>query len=115
MFDRDKKNGPAMGEASLIDSDMRITGSVTSVGDIILAGSVEGEIKCRNLFVEDQAILTGTIEAEETVVSGQVNGQVNAETLRITNTGVFDGVIKARGIEVESGAHVTAKFRKRRR
>ena len=115
MFDRDKKNGATAGEASLIDTDMRITGSVTSVGDIILAGSVDGEIKCRNLIVEDQATLTGTIEAEETVVSGQVNGEVNADTLRITNTGVFDGVIKTKGIEVENGAHVTAKFRKRRR
>ena len=115
MFERDKKNGPVAGEASLIDTDMRITGSVTSVGDIILAGTVEGEIKCRNLFVEDQATLTGTIEAEETVVSGQVNGEVNADTLRITNTGVFDGIIKTKGIEVEHGANVTAKFRKRRR
>ena len=115
MFDRDKKNGQGASEASLIDTDMRITGSVTSVGDIILAGSVEGEIKCRNLYVEDQAVLTGTIEAQETVVSGQVNGEVNAETLRITNTGVFDGVIKTKGIKVEKGAHVTAKFRKRRR
>ncbi len=79
MFDRDKKNGPGAGEASLIDTDMRITGSVTSVGDIILAGSVDGEIKC------------------------------------ITHTGVFDGVIKTGGIKVENGAHVTAKFRKRRR
>ena len=82
---------------------------------MFLAGSVDGEIKCRNLFVEDKAVLTGSIEAEETVVSGQVNGEVNAEILRITNTGVFDGVIKTKGIEVENGAHVTAKFRKRRR
>jgi len=115
MFDRDKKNGSGAGEASLIDTDMRITGSVTSVGDIILAGSVDGEIKCRNLYVEDQAVLTGSVEAKETVVSGQVNGEVNAETLRITHTGVFDGVIKTGGIKVENGAHVTGKFRKRRR
>ena len=115
MFDRDKKNGQGASEASLIDTDMRITGSVTSVGDIILAGSVDGEIKCRNLYVEDQAVLTGSVEAKETVVSGTVNGEVNAETLRITDTGVFDGVIKTGGIKVENGAHVTAKFRKRRR
>ena len=43
MFDRDKKSGPVAGEASLIDTDMRITGSVTSVGDIVLAGSVGGQ------------------------------------------------------------------------
>ena len=115
MFDRDKKNGATAGEASLIDTDMRITGSVTSVGDIILAGSVDGEIKCRNLIVEDQATLTGTIEAEETVVSGQVNGEVNSDTLRITNTGGFDGVITTKGTDGENGAHVTAKCRKRRR
>ena len=67
MFDRDKKNGPNAGEASLIDTDMRITGSVTSVGDIVLVGSVDGEIKCRNLFVEDKAVLSDRRDHEKRI------------------------------------------------
>ena len=48
MFERDKKNEMGDGVTSLIDADMRITGTVVSSGDIILAGGVEGEIKCRS-------------------------------------------------------------------
>ena len=74
MFERDKKTDTGDEVTSLIDADMRITGSVVSSGDIILAGGVEGEIKCRNLLIEDQALLTGNVNADEAIVAGQVNG-----------------------------------------
>ncbi|MGC6453819.1 MAG: bactofilin family protein [Candidatus Puniceispirillaceae bacterium] len=115
MFERDKKNEAGEPVTSLIDADMRITGTVVSSGDIVLAGGVEGEIKCRNLYVEDAAILTGNVSADEAIVAGHLNGEVNVGTLRIKDTGNFDGVIKADGIEVENGAVVTARFRKKRR
>ena len=112
MFERDKKGDEV---TSLIDADMRITGSVVSSGDIILAGGLEGEIKCRNLLIEDQALLTGNINADEAVVAGKVNGEVNVAVLRIKDTGVFDGIIKANGVEVDNGAVVKARFRKKKR
>lgn len=115
MFEREKKNEGGESVASLIDEDMRITGTVVSSGDIILAGGVEGEIQCRHLFVEDQAKLTGNINAEETVIAGVVSGEVSSGILRIKSTGNFDGILKTSGIEVEEGAIVNARFRKRRR
>ena len=115
MFERDKKTEAGDGVTSLIDADMRITGTVVSSGDSILAGGVEGEIMCRNLLVEDQAVLTGNVNADEAVVAGQVNGEVNVAVLRIKDTGVFDGIIKANGVEVDNGAVVKARFRKKKR
>ena len=115
MFERDRKTELGEGVTSLIDSDMRITGTVVSSGDIILAGGVEGEIKCRNLLVEDQAVLNGNVNADEAVVAGQLNGEVNVAVLRIKDTGVFDGIIKANGVEVDNGAVVKARFRKKKR
>lgn len=115
MFEREKKSESAEPVTSLIDADMRITGTVVSSGDIVLAGGVEGEIKCRNLYVEDEAVLTGNVSAEEATVAGQLNGEVNVGTLRIKGSCRFDGVIKADGVEVENGAVVTARFRKKRR
>ena len=115
MFERDKKGESGEPITSLIDADMRITGTVVSSGDIVLAGGVEGEIKCRNLYVENEAVLTGNVSADEAVIAGQLNGEVNVGTLRIKGTGNFDGVIKADGVEVENGAVVTARFRKKRR
>lgn len=115
MFERDKKGEAGEPITSLIDADMRITGTVVSSGDIVLAGGVEGEIKCRNLYVEDDAVLTGNVSAEEAVIAGKLNGEVNVGTLRVKGTGNFDGIIKADGVEVENGAVVTARFRKKRR
>ena len=104
MFERDRKSESGDAVTSLIDADMRITGTVVSSGDIILAGGVDGEIKCRNLFIEDEAVLTGNVNAEEAVVAGQVDGEVNVGTLRIKDTGKFDGVIRAAGIEANMSA-----------
>jgi cytoskeletal protein CcmA (bactofilin family) len=115
MFERDKKGEAVEPITSLIDADMRITGTVVSSGDIVLAGGVEGEIKCRNLYVEDDAVLTGNVSAEEAVIAGKLNGEVNVGTLRVKGTGNFDGIIKADGVEVENGAVMTARFRKKRR
>ena len=67
---------------------MRITGTVVSSGDIVLAGQLDGEIKCRTLVVEDEAVLTGTVNATETIVSGNLNGEVTSDVLRIKETGV---------------------------
>ena len=115
MFERGKQDSTSDGVASLIDEHMRIAGSVVSSGDIILAGGVEGEIKCRNLFVEDNATLTGHITADEAVIAGNVSGEVKTAVLRIKSSGHFDGVIRAAGVEVEDGAVVMAKFRKGRK
>lgn len=115
MFERDKTGPGSPGDASLIDADMRITGTVISSGDIVLAGQLDGEIKCRTLVVEDEAVLTGTVNATETIVSGNLNGEVTSDVLRIKGTGVFDGAIKAKSVEVEKGASVKARFRKVRR
>ena len=115
MFERDKSGPASQGDASLIDADMRITGTVVSSGDIVLAGQLDGEIKCRTLVIEDEAVLTGTVNATETILSGNLNGEVTSDVLRIRETGVFDGAIKAKGVEVEKGAVIKAKFRKVRR
>ena len=115
MFERGKQDGAGDGVASLIDEHMRITGSVVSSGDIILAGGVEGEIKCRSLLIEDNASLTGNITADEAIIAGNVSGEVKSAILRIKSSGNFEGVIRSNGIEVEEGAVVLAKFRKARK
>ena len=41
---------------SVISSDMKIKGKISADGDLVLLGSVVGDIKCHSLSVED----TGT-------------------------------------------------------
>jgi len=112
VFEKNKKDeGPDM-VASLIDANMRITGSVESSGDIVLAGKVEGDVICKSLVVKDEAVISGSVKTEEVVIAGQVSGDVTSDRVQLTSTAKFDGTLRCSGIEVEAGAHVTAKFNK---
>jgi len=115
LFEKGKKEDGEEGNASLIDEDMRITGSVTSSGDIILAGVVDGDINCRNLVVENNASLTGSLNTADAVIAGNVKGDVVSDRVQILDTAHFEGDLKCSGIQVEAGAHVVARFNKRRK
>ena len=46
-------------EKSVISSDMKIKGKISADGDLVLLGSVVGDIKCHSLSVEDTGTLKG--------------------------------------------------------
>jgi len=46
------------------------------------------------------------------VIAGKVSGDVTSDRVQLTSTAKFDGTLRCSGIEVEAGAHVTAKFNK---
>ena len=112
MFKNSESNGIDSENVSVIDDKMRITGTVVSDGDVILAGQLDGQIICNKLTVEDGAILNGTIETGEVVISGTVTGDVVSINAQIEASGRFEGDLKCIGIEVEAGAYVAAKFKK---
>ena len=69
MFERDKKTETGDGVTSLIDADMRITGTVVSSGDIVLAGQytqvyavvvLQGLTNAYGLVVARRAQVIGT-------------------------------------------------------
>jgi len=115
VFDKGKKDDNRGAVASLIDADMRITGSVVSSGDIVLAGIVDGDINCRSLVVQDNATLSGSINTVETVIAGRVTGDIVSEKVQIQATAHFEGDLKCAGIEVQAGATITARFNKRKK
>ena len=51
---------------SVISSDMKIKGKISADGDLVLLGSVVGDIKCHSLSVEDSGILKGNIKGKST-------------------------------------------------
>ena len=115
MFEKGKKEDGEEATASLIDEDMRITGSVTSTGDVILAGKVDGDINCRNLVIENNATLNGSLKSTEAVIAGNMKGDIVSERVQILETAHFEGDLKSSGIEIEAGAFVAARFNKRKK
>jgi cytoskeletal protein CcmA (bactofilin family) len=91
--------------ASLLSSDLTITGNLRTSGDIQVEGTVEGDIRAHLLTVGETATIRGEIVADDIVVNGRVVGRVCGLKVRLTSTARVEGDIIHKTIAIESGAH----------
>ena len=102
-------------EKSIISSDMKIKGKISAEGELMLLGSVVGDIKCHSLHVEGSGTLKGNIEADVVTVSGKCDGQVIADIVSIKSTGKISGEVFYENISIEEGAIVEAQIAKKKK
>lgn len=91
--------------ASILSSDLTITGNVRSSGDIQVEGTVEGDIRSHTLVVGEGATVKGEVIAEEVVVHGRVVGRLRGLKVRLSASARCEGDIVHKTIAIESGAH----------
>jgi len=91
--------------ASMLSSDLTITGNLRTTGDIQVEGTVHGDIRAHLLTVGEGATIEGEIVADDIVVTGRVVGRVRGLKVRLTATAKVEGDIIHKTIAIESGAH----------
>ena len=91
--------------ASVLSADLSITGNLKTTGDILVEGSVDGDIRAHLLTVGEGATVRGEIVADDIVVNGRVIGKVRGLKVRLTATARVEGDIIHKTIAIESGAH----------
>lgn len=92
-------------QASVLSSDLTITGNLRTTGDIQVEGTIEGDIRAHLLTVGETATIRGEIVADDIVVNGRVVGRVRGLKVRLTSTARVEGDIIHKTIAIESGAH----------
>ena len=91
--------------ASVLSSDLTITGNVRSSGDIQVEGVVEGDVRAQTLIVGESATVKGEVVAEEVIVHGRVIGRLRGLKVRLSSSARCEGDIVHKMIAIESGAH----------
>ncbi|MEM1431068.1 MAG: polymer-forming cytoskeletal protein [Pseudomonadota bacterium] len=91
--------------ASVLSSDLTITGNLKTTGDIQVEGTVEGDIRAHLLTVGEGATIRGECTADDVVVNGRIVGRVRGLKVRLTSTARVEGDIIHKTIAIESGAH----------
>lgn len=91
--------------ASVLSSDLTITGNVRSSGDIQVEGIVEGDVRAQTLIVGESATVKGEVVAEEVIVHGRVVGRLRGLKVRLSSSARCEGDIVHKTIAIESGAH----------
>ena len=100
-------------EPSVISAGLTITGNLQSNSDVVIAGTVEGDITSRSLTVSEGAKVKGTIECSAVQLQGDVDGQVNASSVSVTRTGNISGDIIYETLSIDEGAVVEGQLRRR--
>ena len=91
--------------ASVLSSDLHITGNLKTTGDIQVEGTVEGDIRAHLLTVGESATIKGEVSADDVVINGRIVGRVRGLKVRLTSTARVEGDIIHKTIAIESGAH----------
>ena len=89
---------------SIISSDLVVTGTLTSSGDIQIDGTVEGNVNTSNLVIGEKALIQGDVSAEEVTVRGRIQGSIRARKVLLAATCHVEGDILHEAFSVETGA-----------
>lgn len=98
------KRGRALSAPSIISTDMVISGTISSTGDIQIDGRVEGDVRSVGLVIGDKAEINGEVLAEDVTVRGKVTGRIRARKVLLAATSHVEGDILHEAFAVESGA-----------
>ncbi|MEM7598677.1 MAG: polymer-forming cytoskeletal protein [Pseudomonadota bacterium] len=91
--------------ASVLSSDLHVSGNLKTTGDIQVEGTVEGDIRAHLLTIGEGATIKGEVMADDVVINGRIVGRVRGLKVRLTSTARVEGDIIHKTIAIESGAH----------
>ena len=78
------KDNELEGSVSVISDEITITGTVTSSGNLIINGNVEGEINCESLEIGPSGVVTGTVKAGQCFLAGKLEGKLSARVVNLS-------------------------------
>lgn len=111
MFDGNGTDGIAAGPGTVVGANVKLTGTISDVGDVIVHGIVEGEVVSdKTVTITETASVKGPITAQLISISGKVNGSVTAhQKLELQPTADVNGSINTKELIIKSGAVFNGK------
>jgi cytoskeletal protein CcmA (bactofilin family) len=102
-------------EQSLIGSDLSIEGQSITVrckGTLRINGNIQADLHSRGLEVGREAVISGSISADQVDVYGRVNGAINGQRVTLHATAEVEGDIHSQSLSIEHGASFDGRSRR---
>lgn len=108
----EERRGEERRKSCWISGQITVKGNVTSAGDLVIDGRVEGaiEIGNHNPTIGETATVIADLMANDVTVAGTVNGNVlGSGKVELKKSGVVEGDITAPKFVMEDGAVLSGK------
>src|ERR1700709_898300 len=86
-----------------IGAGVTVTGDVQCDSEMQISGHVNGDVKCKVLFVEAGGVVSGNVWAEQVRISGVVDGNIETGDLAVEQSGRASGTITYSRLKVSAG------------
>jgi cytoskeletal protein CcmA (bactofilin family) len=96
---------------SIVDECLIMKGDLESEGDILVKGKMFGNIRCKVLIIDTDALVEGGVEAEEVIIRGNSKGTVKADRVRLEKSATVDSDICHQTFSAEEGARIKGALR----
>ena len=96
---------------TIVGSSVHLTGIIKDTSDIVIYGSVEGEIHSeQKIIIEESAFIKGPVHGGEVIISGTVVGTIAAKNrLELNQNGTIKGNIDTSELLIHAGATFIGK------
>jgi cytoskeletal protein CcmA (bactofilin family) len=96
---------------TIVGSNVKLTGTLKDINDIVVHGAVEGEVSSdQNIVIAETAKIKGPVNAQVVSVAGEIVGMIVAhEKLEIHPSGRVEGNIQTKDLIIHSGARFVGK------
>ena len=100
---------------SIIGNDLAIEGQSITIrcqGSLRVNGNIQADLHGKRIIVGEEAVIRGSIAAEEVVVLGQVNGEILGANVVLHSTADVEGDIHSQHLALERGASFNGRSRR---
>lgn len=95
---------------SILAADLKVSGEISSSGDVELAGEVDGNIAARSVAITSDGRMSGAVRADSLEVKGKLDGQVEAGSFTLRATAQVTADVTYSTVVIESGAQIEGRF-----
>lgn len=112
MFFRKQKtvgndNRPQRSELTFIGTDCIIDGSIETVGELRIEGTVRGTVRAGTCVIAASGRVEGEVIADDVIVHGRVIGPLQASHVHLQSGAVVEGDISSDTIAIDTGARLS--------
>jgi cytoskeletal protein CcmA (bactofilin family) len=100
-------------KASFLAADLTLIGTVQTSGDVIIEGTVEGDIHAFRVVLGEQSALRCEVVADDLTVRGRVAGQLSGLKVYLTSTARVSGDISHQILAIDAGAQFDGTAQRR--
>lgn len=97
---------------SIVSADMSIKGDMSSVGDLQVEGTVEGDIHVTKLVIAEGGRVIGDITARDIRICGTLKGSVRGTSITLTASARVTGDLHHELLTIETGGQLEGQSRR---